>query len=510
MRLEGIAWTLIGAALLVGAATRFLPLVHYVNFLGDQTRDAYAYAAMHQGQWPAMGPDLPLNRLKLPPLYYYLVFPFTVLGPDPTWQALPNAMFSFLMIPLLIYALHMLLDGAPRPLRLLLSAVGGLWWSVLAVDITLGIREWNPSPISFFSLAFVTIAAAQIRRPAWGGKALLAWSALGVLLALLVSLHSTTLYVVPIVFAMLAAAFIVRASSRARASGLVALALGVAVVCLMPYWQNEMSNDWHNTRGLFALSHDRAAIGTIPDKIQNGLLAYTWLSGQAYFLGESEILHRAGILFLVLIPLIMVSDFRGNRVLLSCLACLWIAFLCAASEYAATEIRYRSLIVEAPIFLALASLAFLNYSSFLGRVCCCLLSLGVAVSIASNAAMVLQQQAYYFGPSRLLAVSDIVTAFRQIPQGSSICSVYWPEQYIDQYVTRKDLHLAYCVRGVYEIIPKHFGDGVNGSDFRINYDDYRLAYLQSARLLQAAPPPPDSRIIFQNEAFSLVLLGEGR
>jgi hypothetical protein len=154
-----LAWVTITLALCVGFVTRFLFLYRYIDFRGDEVRDAYVYAAMRNAPWPALGAhigaDFPGDFWHLPPLYYYIVFPFARLGFDPTFAALSSATFSFLTLPLLMFVLYRLLDGLSHTRRLACAALGGLWWSVMVNEVVLATRAWNPSPVIFlcFSLS---------------------------------------------------------------------------------------------------------------------------------------------------------------------------------------------------------------------------------------------------------------------------------------------------------------------------------------------------------------------
>jgi hypothetical protein len=224
-RITSIAWGMITASMLVGFLTRIAFLARYVDFRGDEARDAYVYAAMRHAPWPVLGAyigaDYPDDFWRLPPLYYYIVFPFARLGYDPTFAALSSGTFSFLTIPLLICMLYRLLNGLSHSRRLVYAALGGLWWSVMINDVVLATRAWNPSPTIFFTLLFVILAAGQIKSRIIGCTAAVAWALLGVLLAVLVSLHGIVLYVMTVVFVIFSIIFVTRAQRRLWACMLV-------------------------------------------------------------------------------------------------------------------------------------------------------------------------------------------------------------------------------------------------------------------------------------------------
>jgi hypothetical protein len=126
-----VAWSIITASLILGVLTRFIPLLHYIDFIDDQAYNAFVNAHMRgasslllgerdpsysdftakrwYGNFPTVGPPISGMRFFIAPLYYYIVFPLTILSSYPTLQAIPNAVFSFLTIPLVIFSVYRLL-----------------------------------------------------------------------------------------------------------------------------------------------------------------------------------------------------------------------------------------------------------------------------------------------------------------------------------------------------------------------------------------------------------------
>lgn len=499
----------------MGVLTRIAPLLHYVDFESDQAHEAFAVMGMWHGALPSLGPNIsvPVSGVffKLPPLYYYLVFPFTLLGSDPTLQALPNALFSFFTIPLVMFAVHRLLLNVDASRRFLLAAVGGLWWSLMIAEIVRGTKEWNPSSIPFFSLAFALLAASQIRCASFDRRAIVAWIGLGALLALLVSLHATTLYVMPIVFVLAGAAFVWRSKKRREALALPALGLLVSCACLSPYWYGEVHDGWKNSRGMLALVAQKATTSpTLVLKLINVLKSYSWLDGQFYFPTQNVFVLWAGLLFLLVIILLVFSHFRGDHILLGMLACIWIVFLCSAAEFPAREERFRLPLAMAPLFLALSSLAFLDYTALRNRVLGGLLSLGIVLSAGSNVAMDLRHTAYVVGPTRLAAVSDSIDAFRHIPPGSVVCDSrrsddYVSDRYLDTYVTHRGLRFSFqCRPGVYQIIPNF--KAWSGSDFYLDPSGDALSYLYFPDPQTEVQRPANAREIERSDVLRVFLI----
>jgi hypothetical protein len=496
------AWSMIGAALIIGFVTRIAALSWYISFEPDQVNDAYAYARMWNGAWPVFGPHTTVGFM-MPPSYYYLVFPFTLFGHDPWLQALPNALFSFLSIPLLIYTLYVFLGDLPPTFRLFWAGIGGLWWSFLYADIVIGTMEWIPSSVPFFVLLFALLAAAQIRRAVCDRAAVIAWSILGVLLALMVSLAGSALYVMPVVFVILGCAFIIRASSHMKAAAIFGTASAVALCCLAPYWVGQMQTHWQNTQQVIALLHDSATTAPPQEKFENAWRGYKWLSGQVYFVGSNAIAREGGVVFLIIIAVLGILKFRGDSALFAVLACLWIVTLYASANHAPWFMHYRLLITAAPIFLTVSALAFLDYDLFVNRAFACFLLSGVIASMIANAPLDIKREAETFGPYRILSVSAIEDAFSSIPYGARVCTVREGDPFVDEYVTRRNLQFsATCIPGSYEIVPTYLGEYYFIYDF-VNYND---VYIRSFDVVPGPKVPAQARVIKQTKAFTLILI----
>jgi len=539
----GVTCIIIFIACIIGAITRITPLTHYAQFDLDAARDAYIYAMMRtghispnvyidrghdamgyatvwKGSWPTLGPVIPTGwlPLHLPPLYYYLVFPFTFLGPNPTWAALPDALFSFLTIPLVMLIAYRLLRGSPHSRRIFLAAAAGLWQSLLFTEIAEGSMAWNPSSIPFFSLLFALVSASVVQRAKLDRVALLLWGLLGFLLAILVSLHGQTLYTMPFVFIAVCVAFITRTAIRngkayaGKACALIAVSLLVAAACLTPYWYGESRTHWQNTKAIVGFPALRAEIISTPDKMRNMLRSYRWLGTEEYFIGSNALGQVAALIFLLCIIPLSLMTFRGDRILLSVLLSTWIMYFIAIMSQPPYDIRFRLLISAMPLFLSISCAAFLNYNTFLGRLTGCLLALGILISMACN----LSEDTLFLrdrlGPSRFAAVSDVITAFRHIPQGSDVCdlrlSTITPDRYIDEYVTRRNLQLStQCRPGGYAIVPIFIGSapGMAGmlQDYMPDNSDYENLPIKFGGLIAGPAVPENARILEKTDALIL-------
>ncbi|MEO0540698.1 MAG: hypothetical protein AAFZ80_07515, partial [Cyanobacteria bacterium P01_A01_bin.105] len=284
-----LPWGLLMAALLVGGITRLVSLLSYttvdIGAAPDQIRDAFVYMGMRGGDFPLLGPSSSVGGYGLPPLYFYLVYPATWLGVSPGWQVLPNSIFSFLSIPLFGWFVYRLLGWAAEPRRRWIAGLASLWYSLLFGFIFISNFQWNPVPIPFFLLAFVLLYEYQFAdaQPAGGNgqrdrknsyKQLISWALYGVALAVLVSCHSTTLFVMPVVYFGSVVFYLVR---RRRWLGPLVSALA-AIVALAPYWYGEVLRGGANTKRI--LSVIRGADG---ESQSLGMLGRMGRMGQNFF-----------------------------------------------------------------------------------------------------------------------------------------------------------------------------------------------------------------------------------
>ncbi len=487
---------LILLAIVVGIATRLFAVFQYVTFdVGpdpDQIRDAFAVINMWQGAFPTLGPQVStLGRHHILPLYYYLFFPFTVLGADPVFQALPNALFSFLSIPLFICLTHQLLENVKKSTRFFLSGLGGLWYSVLFGDIFINNFQWNPSSIPFFIMVLTLLYKLQMQGRGSFFVQTLLWTFSGVILAVLVSLHSSTLFIMPIVFAITSLFFIYKVISQRRNPLLITLpilAVLSAVVTLLPYWIGEIGRSFQNTKAILKTvlrssneSGDYFLVA-LYTKVSNLFLSYFTLSQQTYFWNASLFCLLASIIFLSLVSWWGIVKFRGNQYIWLMWCSIWVIYLLAAANInpMETPIHYRLPVLFTPIVVTLSSLAYLDCSSDKKKLFSAAVGLFVIYSIFINSLHDYQFMLSKYGANRLMNTSDITQIMEQLPAGSTICDprikrkreVNNQYNYIDTYITRKGITaLADCQKDSFVIHPKRVMLMENSFLNRGNYQD---------------------------------------
>lgn len=470
---EIIACYLIAIALIVGFIIRFCSLFRYTTFdigpVPDQVRDAFVYMKMWQGQMPILGPSASVGGYSLPPLYYYLVFPFTILGANPIWQAFPNTLFSFLTIPLLIYLVYELLENINYSLRLLLAGLAGFWYSFIFSEIFISTFQWNPSPIPFFLISFTLIYKHQLESDFYRqAREIFYWLIYGILLAILVSLHSTAMFVMPIVFGVSLIFFVYKHRRNIYKCSLSGLSLLSAIAGLYPYWKGEFSRGFANSKQIILTlinSKNEASRSGILERIYSVFKNYFELGQQAYFVGNSWIYITISILFLSLVLFITIIKFKGNMPILMLLGFTWLLYLYAASNFQGIFfIHYKLLFLISPILFSMISLGYLNYSNVIDKVFASLIILGIVVSISSNVIFDYKYLSSKYSNTRLLATSDIISIFNKIPKSATICEPNHiksrkninPYNYIDKYITKRQFEFTFnCNSGEYTLYPKY-------------------------------------------------------
>jgi hypothetical protein len=466
-----VAYSLMGLAIAIGILTRIISLFQYTTFdIGpapDQIRDAFVYMGMMEGDFPTLGQASSAGGYNLPPLYYYLVFPFVQLGANPALQVLPNGIFSFLAIPLFIVLVYELLENLPASKRLLLAGLAGFWYSLIFSEIFVSTFEWNPSPIPFFLFTFLLLYKRQLAR--WAPLPIQAaqWILYGVVLAILVSLHSTTLFVMPIVFVGSIIVFLVKNRKHPHQWVFPGLAIASSIIALTPYWIGEISRRGSNTKKIIALILNRdesASSAGIFDRLSRIVFNYLEL-GQQTFFTKFPWFYGIGTIILALILVLGISRFKGNRSLWISLLSVWLVYLYAASNYDRDYvIHYKRLLFFAPILLAVSSLAYVDKKpKLVHRFITGLIAVSITLSCVSNLYFNYWYLDSKFGQHQAIAISDVISILNSLPTGSTLCDpkfVRWRTQhhvvqYLDTYITQQEMQLSeVCQPGNYLIYPK--------------------------------------------------------
>jgi hypothetical protein len=518
-----LGYILITLAIIVGFLTRLVAVFQYVTFdIGpdpDQIRDAFTVMQIWQGILPTLGPPASVGGHHIFPLYYYLFWPFTLLGADPALQVLPNGLFSFLSIPLFMYLVYQLLERVENSRRVFLSGLGGFWYSLLFGDIFISNFQWNPSSILFFMMLLTLLYRLQMQGDFSFPVQVLLWSMYGVVLVIMMNLHSSTLFVMPVIFLITSSVFILcKASKKKRNLSLIFLPCISALsgaISLLPYWIGEIGRGFQNTKAILKTisnssqdSQSHLIIG-VYNKLTHLFLGYISLAQQAYFWNDSLLYLLLSIIFLALVSWWGILKFRGNQHIWLIWCSTWLIFLLAASNLSPfeTPLYYKSLILFAPIVLTLSTLAYLDLGPKQKDVFSIVVGFFIILSMVSNITHDYRFMVSKYGHNRLANTREIAQILQEIPSNSTICDprlarkreVNNQYHYIDTYITHNGITVVSdCQPGNLVIHPKR--NMLIESNF-LNSSDYQATYF-----VKSNPPPllnlfPTFKVV-KNEAIS--------
>ncbi len=149
--------TLLFVIIAVGIFLRTYNLHEWLEFRGDQVRDAYLVDRVIAGEsaWPSVGPFLSHTAVTeaasfhLGPIYYYFqIIAAKLFGNQPDVLAYPDVLFSILSIPLLYFLLRSYFKK-----NISLSITG--LYSLSAYIIHYSRYAWSSNSIPFFVLLFL-------------------------------------------------------------------------------------------------------------------------------------------------------------------------------------------------------------------------------------------------------------------------------------------------------------------------------------------------------------------
>lgn len=476
--LRKVSYILIFLSLAFGIYILSFVVINFTDYSGDQINDAYRIMATWDGKWPTLGSGPTawsglVGDFYLPPLYYYLVLPFTALTADLSAQAMPNAILTFLSIPLLILTSYKLLNNVEQNQRLFLSALAGFWYICLFENIVMSTGNsiaGNPVSITFFLLCFVLLYTYQMEGKLSATLELLSWIAYGLVLAILSNLHFSSLYVMPVVFIITLIIYISKNYREKRRWLLSGLAVFSAILAMTPYWIGEIGRNWVNTARILAVvtksSGGKEYGASLLSRLKAIFNGYFGLGQEVYFIGESWKSLVISLIFLGLVLVLGILKFRGNRILLNLFFIIWSIFLLA---YSSTDMEktynptfYKLLIYLAPIIFTVCSLAYINFPKRVNQILSGFILACITISIVINLNFHQKYINSRSGVPRVLSTYDIADSLRKLPEKSTLCQPNGNyrnlrnKEYIDRYVTKRDLKfIPNCEAGFYIIHPKY-------------------------------------------------------
>ncbi len=476
-KIKFMGLTFMGLAIIFAFFTRLIAVFQYVTFdIGpdpDQIRDTFLIMEIGQGKFPTLGPVSSIGGYHILPLYYYLVFPFTILGSDPVFQALPNALFSFLSIPLFIYLIYQLLDRTETSLRIFLSGLAGFWYSLFFGDIFISNFQWNPSSIPFFFLLLTALYQLQMKNKYSLITQVFLWTLSGVILAILISLHSSTLFIIPLVFMITASVFIYRGIKKKKYIFTILPFFSIlsAIISLTPYWIGEFGRDFSNTKKIIRTvlkstsEDDTSFLMKLFNKLSQLILNYFTLGQQHYLWDDYWLSFLVSIIFLSLVTYWAFFKFKGNPYICLFWVSTWLIFLLAVANIdpKLTVPYYKTLISFAPIVLSIITLAHFDYSSRYQKVLVIFIGIFIIISCFQNLRYDYRFMSSKYSENALMSTADVTNIIEKLPSNTTICDPTIKRKrkrnnqynYIDTYVTKKGISITEtCQEGHYVIHPK--------------------------------------------------------
>ncbi|MDJ0843267.1 hypothetical protein [Crocosphaera sp.] len=476
--LRNIGNILIILSLVYGILILSFVVVNFSNYSGDQINDAYRVMGIWEGSWPTLGPGPAawsglVGDVYLPPLYYYLVFPGTLLTPDLSAQAISNALFTFLSIPLLGFTVYKLLENVEEDKRFFLSALSGFWYIFLFRNIVMSTGDslgGNPVSIPFFLLCLVLLYDYQLNEKLSPKLEILSWIAYGFVIAIITNLHFSSLYVITAVAIVSMIYYIFQNPKRKKQWILPSLAILTTLVTLTPYWIGELGRNWINTQRIIQLVFDSSTEEgrsvSLLQRFQAIFSGYIDLGKDVYFIGGSEKSAIISIIFLLFILVIAVYKFNGNKTILYSLFTTWAVFLLAYSstdlEQTYNPVFYKILIYLSPIFLTICSLAYLDFSKKLDKIFIGFIIVCITISLLANIKYFTNYINSRGGIPRVANTSDISEVLENIPPQSTLCHPQERyrnirnQEYINKYINQQDLtFVAECEKDFYLLYTKY-------------------------------------------------------
>jgi hypothetical protein len=146
---------------LVLALASFLRLYKiepYLNFLGDEGRDALVWHHMLQGDFTLLGPTASVGGFYLGPIYYYLALPFYFLFRSPVGPAIFIALLGVATVYLVYWLVKHITSSKYS------AYLSALIYAASPLVVRYSRFSWNPNPIPFFILLMIADCRRLFRR----------------------------------------------------------------------------------------------------------------------------------------------------------------------------------------------------------------------------------------------------------------------------------------------------------------------------------------------------------
>ncbi len=352
----------------IGFVTRIVwTLQNHNNFLLEQANYAFVLSDIASGKLIPYGPPSSVGLHSIPSGYYYLMYLFSFWTTDPTYQILSNSVLSLLTIPLFGYLVWRALG------RQWLGLLAGFLWAIFGCDIFFAGFVWNPNSVNFWWMAMVVLFDLVIFKNLHKYYQKLIWTSVGVCIGILISLHSSTLFIIPIIFGLNFGYYIYQLYAQqevkqpvkilifakqnvAKLFGNFSLVVVGLVLSCLPYFVAESQVGFGNfVKIIQTLKNQAGATHSLLEKINHIFDPINSLAYKVYFPSQNS-----SIAFMVLLVLTIVFGtyfYCGKKFYLYNYLVITILFLLASNGYwGSFHMHYLVLVWSVPLFFGLSLL----------------------------------------------------------------------------------------------------------------------------------------------------------
>jgi 4-amino-4-deoxy-L-arabinose transferase-like glycosyltransferase len=184
----------VAAVLILAAVLRLYRIGDYMNFLGDEGRDALVVYNILHGKLTLLGPTSSVGGFFLGPIYYYFSAPFLYLSKfDPVGPAIMVALFSIATV-WLVYKMGETIFSKK------VGLISAFLYAISPTVITYSRSSWNPNLMPFFTIATLLSLFLALKK-----RSNKLFIACGILFGILMQLHylATFIGVIVAVYVML-------------------------------------------------------------------------------------------------------------------------------------------------------------------------------------------------------------------------------------------------------------------------------------------------------------------
>jgi hypothetical protein len=407
-----------------GLYSRILISNSFINFGVDQVRDLEVYDGMKQGIMPGLGPIAPMqdSYFYLPPLYFYVMAPAHFLFPSVNSSLIATAIISFLSIPLFSFLVYLNLPAKNKTLRLTLSLLGGLWWSIFPPDIVNAHFATNTGILYFFLFLYLILIRIFEKINKLNSKMqILFWFCFGVISTILINLHTTALAIILPNTAILVLEYLLKSTNKKKFLHVAIFAL-ITLALMLPYIRYETANNFENTSYMLSFVSNASTSASLSffDRIFRIVQNYFSMMNRGFFTLEA---YWPLATLLGTFSFVFFTKKRKANIILKNLFRIFILYSILIFFYSGHfNLRYQILILIVPMIGALLGLYDLITTKtklkFVFLPILLFLVLGSIVTSVKYSNSYVQRS---IGNKRLMNANDIVRISDSLLSDSSIC-----------------------------------------------------------------------------------------